>query len=463
MVKKRRCCRGGSGGAYLVLMSSNTPTSWLPPWLRQTLPILLLTLCPPTAILMWYTHVHLHGSVLELWELFRQDGFFSTLHAIWAPVFWGSATAWTVIAAFAAAQLVLMRAIPARKVYGTITPHGNVPDYPANGVPAFVVTLASWFLCTHVLGLFSPAIIYDHFGELLGALNVFSLAFCLFLYLKGRFFPTTSDAGITGNPVFDYYWGTELHPRVLGWDVKMFTNCRFGMMGWPLIILSFAAKQAELHGLSDSMVVAVALQLGYIFKFFIWEPGYLRSMDIQHDRAGFYICWGCLVWLPCVYTSHTLYLVNHPNHLGLPLATLILGAGLLAVLVNYLADRQRQVVRATEGKCKVWGRPPMLIHASYTTEAGETKQSILLASGYWGLSRHFHYLPELTAAFCWSVPALFGDFLPYFYFVFLTILLIHRSFRDDLRCQAKYGAAWDEYRQLVPNRILPSFRRFRSR
>lgn len=23
--------------------------------------------------------------------------------------------------------------------------------------------------------------------------------------------------------------------------------------------------------------------------------GYMNSMDIQHDRAGFYLCWGCLV------------------------------------------------------------------------------------------------------------------------------------------------------------------------
>ena len=38
------------------------------------------------------------------------------------------------------------------------------------------------------LHLFSPTIVYDHFGEILGALNIFSLAFCLMLYLKGRFY-----------------------------------------------------------------------------------------------------------------------------------------------------------------------------------------------------------------------------------------------------------------------------------
>ncbi|RYY32672.1 hypothetical protein EON62_05075, partial [archaeon] len=33
-------------------------------------------------------------------------------------------------------------------------------------------------------------------------------------------------------------------------------------------------------------------------QFFWWETGYLASIDIMHDRAGYYICWGCLVWVP---------------------------------------------------------------------------------------------------------------------------------------------------------------------
>jgi 7-dehydrocholesterol reductase len=247
----------------------------------------------------------------------------------------------------------------------------------------------------------------------------------------------------------------ELYPRLFGWDIKQFTNCRFGMMGWPLIIISFAAKQQELYGLSDSMLVAVTLQLIYITKFFIWEPGYLRSLDIMHDRAGYYICWGCLVWVPSIYTSPTLYLVNHPNHLGSLLTTLLLSVGTISILINYLADRQRQLVRANQGNCHIWGKEPIVIIANYQTATGESKQNLLLASGWWGLSRHFHYLPELLGAFCWSAPALFTHFIPYFYFIFLTILLFHRVFRDDQRCSNKYGKDWQTYCQKVPYKIIP--------
>jgi len=427
-----------------------------PRWLRQTIvPALLISVCPPTAMLVWYTHTALGGSLSALLALFARDGVPATLQRVWGPVFFGTPTAWLMLGVLAATELVLMRLLPGKPFHGPITANGNVPVYKANGVLAFVVTGGLFVGASVGAGLFSPTIIYDHFGGLLGALNVFSVAFCGMLYLKGRYAPSSSDHGTSGNPLFDYYWGTELYPRVLGWDVKMFTNCRFGMMAWPLILLSFAAKQQQLHGLSDSMIVAVGLQLVYLAKFYWWETGYLRSLDIMHDRAGFYICWGCLVWVPSVYTSSTLYLVDHPNHLGLPLAAAIFVLGTAAIFTNYAADAQRQRVRATNGKTTVWGKPPVLVVGHYVTEKGEPKESLLLASGFWGIARHFHYVPEILGAVFWTLPALFGNVLPYFYVVFLTALLTDRAMRDDNRCSIKYGQDWKAYCAKVRYKILP--------
>ncbi|MGE4574599.1 MULTISPECIES: 7-dehydrocholesterol reductase [Parachlamydia] len=423
--------------------------------LKTLVPFLLITLCPPSAILFWYTNVSLDGSFVNLWQQIQHQGFFPLLYEVWSPFFFGTQTAWTILAIFAASQLFFMKALPGKIYQGPITPKGNVPIYKANGPFAYFLTLTLFLVCSYGLEWFSPTILYDNLGPLLGALNIFSLFFCLFLYIKGYVAPSSSDAGASGNPIFDYYWGTELFPRLLGWDVKMFTNCRFGMMSWPLLLISFAAKQQELYGLSDSMVVAVLLQLIYITKFFFWETGYLRSLDIMHDRAGYYICWGCLVWVPGVYTSPTLYLVNHPNHLGLPLAALIFALGAVSIMINYLADRQRQKVRESDGNCTVWGKKPFLTVANYTTGDGKQKKNILLASGWWGISRHFHYVPEILGAFFWSVPALFANFLPYFYVVFLTILLIERAFRDDRRCALKYGEDWETYCKHVPYKIIP--------
>ncbi|MGB7978791.1 MAG: hypothetical protein WCF19_06505 [Chlamydiales bacterium] len=434
----------------------NAATTRTPTWIQHYLiPLILLTICPPAVFVFWYTATALDGSFAAFWQIVLSQGLFSTIASIWFPVFFGTPIAWKIIGAFAVFQLFLMKCVPGKPFVGPITPKGNVPIYKANGVACFIITFSAFYLASFKFHLFSPTLIYDHLGEILGALNSFSLLLCLGLYFKGIYAPSSTDSGISGYRLFDYYWGTELYPRIFGWDVKLFTNCRFGMMGWPLIILSYAAKQEELYGLTDAMVVAVALQLIYVGKFFFWETGYLRSLDIMHDRAGFMICWGCLVWLPCIYTSPTLYLIHHPHHLGTGLATAIFLAGLGSILINYLADRQRQQVRAKNGACLIWRSKPNLIHATYKTQTGETKQTLLLSSGWWGLSRHFHYIPELMAAFFWSVPALFTDFLPYFYVLFLTILLVDRAFRHDKRCADKYGKYWDQYCKEVPYKIIP--------
>ena len=425
--------------------------------LNRVVSPLLLFLCPPFVLLVWYTLRHLEGSLLKLIDFVARLGWAGTWRRIFAPVWLGDRVAWTSIAVFAAFQLLFMIALPGRWVEGPPAPSGAVPRYKANGVPAFLATLCLYVLASSWgVGLFPASIVYDHFGAFLGALNLSALLLCALLYVKGRWFPSSADAGSSGSLLFDYYWGMELYPRIGPWDIKMFTNCRFGMMAWPIIVLSCAgAQQARTGSLSVAMQVALVLQLAYIFKFFLWEDGYLRTMDIMHDRAGFYICWGCLVWLPCVYTASTFYLVEHaPQMPGAVGAALVL-TGLFAIAINYLADRQKQRFRASQGHCKVWGKTPKTIVAHYRSGDGREHRNLLLASGWWGISRHFHYVPEWIAAFCWTVPVGFRVALPHFYTIFLFILLTHRAARDDARCQSKYGDAWKQYRRMVPYRIMP--------
>ena len=71
------------------------------------------------------------------------------------------------------------------------SPHfKRLPLRQANGVQAYLVTLGLFFLGWRA-GVFSPARVYELFGEILSALNLFSLAFCCFLYVKAclAFFP----------------------------------------------------------------------------------------------------------------------------------------------------------------------------------------------------------------------------------------------------------------------------------
>jgi 7-dehydrocholesterol reductase len=416
-------------------------------WLTTHLvPLLLLCLSPPVVLLLWEIVTYYDANLLVA---------IADPIALLTKLPYPSLGAAAMLLIWLGFQLWLLRVLPGRRVLGPITPRGNQPEYRLNGIAAFVVTHVAWFAATG-LGLFPATIIYDHFGELLATSSLLALGLCAWLYVKGLRFPSSSDSGGTRNFLWDFYWGTELHPRLLGVELKQLFNCRFAMMGWSVILLSYAAAQVEAHGhLSNSMLVCVSLQIIYIFKFFVWEGGYFSSLDIMHDRFGFYICWGVCAFLPIVYTVSGLYLVDHPRSLSPIVAVATFAFGLLALGINYSADEQRQRVRATHGRTTIWGRAPQLIHATYVPADGQPRQNLLLVSGWWGVARHFHYLPELALALAWTSTVGFDRVLPWFYLIFLSILLIHRAVRDDERCARKYGVAWAEYRRRVPWKMLP--------
>jgi 7-dehydrocholesterol reductase len=152
---------------------------------------------------------------------------------------------------------------------------------------------------------------------------------------------------------------------------------------------------------------------------------------------------------------HTLYLTEHPILLSEEWAFLIAAAGIFSVWCNYDCDRQRQEFRATHGKAKVWGKTPTFITAEYTTEDGQERTSLLLTSGWWGLSRHIHYIPEILASVFWCIPVQKTHMIAYFYPFYLTLLLLDRAWRDDARCADKYKQYWAEYCEIVPYKIIP--------
>lgn len=393
------------------------------------------------------------GSLMKLLEaIFVKEGpmFF---YRIWPNPL--NPDAWKIIAGYSVFELALMRLVPGKEFRATVTPSGHVPVYKANGVQCYLITTAALTL-GGIFKIIRPAVVYDMMGELLSAMNVFALVLVLILAFKGIYFPSTADSGSNKDIIVDYFWGTELYPRILGFDVKQFTNCRFGMMFWQVGIICYAFKQFEDRGyIASSLFASLCIQTVYVAKFFWWETGYFCTMDIQHDRAGYYLCWGCLNWVPSIYTFHTYWMVKHPVHLSVPVFAAIVIAGVFSIWVNYDCDRQRQEFRASNGKMKVWGHDPEYIVATYKTADGEERNSLLLTDGWWRLARHFHYIPELSASFFWCCPAMFTHVLPFFYFFYLSILLLDRAWRDDARCAEKYTRDWDRYCSIVQYKIIP--------
>lgn len=362
-------------------------------------------------------------------------------------------TCWMVL------QVVLYLVLPGRKAKGNPTPAGNALPYNCNGMNAWLVTHAL-FIAGVKLGYFKMTIVYDHWGALLVLANIFGFSLTIFSYIKASVAPShKEDRCFSGSFFYDLFMGVELNPRIGDFDFKLFFNGRPGIVAWTLINLSFAAKQYENLGyVTNSMVILNILQAFYVIDYFLNEVWYLRTIDIAHDHFGFYLAWGDMVWLPFMYTLQAVYLVYNPVNLPLWAAAGVFMLGMAGYFIFRSANSQKDYFRSQikkTGKCVIWGKPAVYIPAEYSTSDGEVKKSCLLASGWWGISRHFNYVGDLMNSLSYCLACGVNHMLPQFYFVYMTILLVHRAFRDDVKCNQKYGQFWKRYCKKVPYKIIP--------
>jgi 7-dehydrocholesterol reductase len=357
-------------------------------------------------------------------------------------------------------QTLLYLYFPCEQHSGQLTPAGYELKYNVNGLRAWIVSHLLFFVCAY-FDVISWTIIYDNLGALLVLSNIWGYILATYCYVKAIYFPTHEhDCKRTGNFLYDYFMGIELNPRIGNFDFKLYFNGRPGIVGWNLINISYIAAQYKIHGeITNGMVLMSFLHLVYILDFFWNEDWYLRTIDIAHDHFGWMLAWGDTTWLPFMYTLQGLYLTVHPYRLSVTQFAIIAFLGLSGYAIFRLVNNQKAAFRKTPPgeKFIIWGKPATYVAASYKTSDGKTHQSNLLTSGFWGWSRHFNYFGDLLISFAYCACCGSEHLLPYFYFIFMTCLLVTRVERDHERLKEKYGSKWDEYCKIVKWKILPYF------
>lgn len=406
----------------------------------------------PLVVILAWNICHRHsGSILALVESVRSLG----LASVWPSL---SLKGLGMYAGWVVFQALLYQVLPAPIAYGQETPAGHVLPYRVNGLLAWILCNAGLLVLTLGFDLFPLSVIADNWEGLLVATNMYGFLLTAITYVKALVAPShPSDCKYTGFWLYDFYMGIELNPR-LGelFDFKLFHNGRPGIVAWTMINISFAAAQyARLGTVTDSMVLVNLLQALYVVDFFVHEDWYLKTIDIAHDHFGFMLAWGDSVWLPFMYTLQTQYLAYHPMQLGGALFWSILIMGIVGYMIFREANFQKDICRRTDGRCLIWGRPARVIRTTYTSTDGVQRRSLLLASGFWGLARHCNYLGDLILSSAMCLATKSPHVLPYFYAIFMGILLSHRVERDHDRCRVKYGRSWDEYCRLVPSKLIP--------
>ncbi len=343
-----------------------------------------------------------------------------------------------------ALQSLLAVVLPGRMEKGVPLEDGSTLDYKLNGLVSLSVTLLVVALLVSA-NVLPSTFLYDQLDALVTTTNLVVLGLCFVVYAIGRRQATAKERLL--NPVEAYFVGAALNPRTGSFDWKFFCESRPGMILWVLIDLSFAAAQYARHGeVSVPMALVCAFQILYVTDYFIFEDAILTTWDIRHEPFGFMLCWGSLVWVPFTFSLQALYLVDHAFDLPTWGAALLIALNMLGYVIFRGANLQKHRFRKAPER-PFWGFRPEFIQTRYGTK--------LLTSGFWGVARHSNYLGDLTMGLAWCMTTGFHAILPYFYFIYFVILLVHRERRDSNHCARKYGADWRTYTDKVRWRILP--------
>jgi len=348
-------------------------------------------------------------------------------------------------------QKLLYSFLISKKVKGPETERGNVPVYKNNGLKAWFLTFVFFFFFKNHIS------IYDLF-VFCKALNYVGITLCISLFLNSRIFKLKdlNEPKFTGSYLLDFYKGVELHPKTdTNEEMKILINSRFGMMFWGVIAELFFFKAENRF----SLKICALLQLIYITKFFIWEMDYVKTIDIAYDRCGYYLFWGCICYLPVFYSTPLIYHYYYSSEKETLLHYIYFILGFLCICLNWIADTLKRKLRnyllnfenPIYQNQKVKG-----IRVVYKDSKGEIKQNWLVTSHLFSSTRYPNYFFEISASWFWCCSGEnIKNIFPLLYFIYITVLLVHRTYRDDIKCEKKYKDGWKEYKNRVKYKIIP--------
>ncbi|KAG8504092.1 hypothetical protein CXB51_002420 [Gossypium anomalum] len=364
--------------------------------------------------------------------------------------------------------------LPGKLVPGVTLQDGSRLYYRCNGLRALLLLVGLLGIGSK-MSFVSPTVISDRGLELLSATFIFSFLTMVVLYAAGcrsRSKGSSLKPHITGNLIHDWWYGIQLNPQFMGIDLKFFF-VRAGMMGWLIINLSVLAKSVQDGFLSQSMILYQLFCAFYILDYFVHEEYMTSTWDIIAERHMVRMLWvmaslcDCLRFesidecFPCfmgwwllnnkVELTTAAAIANCILYLEEPISKSIYSNRTQKRLygVNLQRLSAESCLLPVIGKISISPLFPLVIYVIATISFD---LSVFL---YRGIARHSNYLGDLLLALSFSLPCGLSSLIPYFYPIYLFILLVWRERRDEARCAEKYKDIWAEYCRLVPWRIFP--------
>ncbi|KAJ0272538.1 hypothetical protein COL940_010412 [Colletotrichum noveboracense] len=369
--------------------------------------------------------------------------------------------AWVAYWVFFIGEALMYCYMPGVLSYGRPLRHegGKRLPYYCSAYTSFYATIfiAGTLYITKVFPLYT---IIDDFGSIMtvAILSGFINSFVVYVQaiVRGR------THRLTGYPIYDFFMGAELNPRIGILDFKMFYEVRIPWFILFLTTSSVAARQYETFGyVSKEVVFLTAAHYLYANACAKAEQMIICSWDMYFEKLGFLLTFWNMAGVPFSYCHCAIYLANHDpsEYKWNPYA---LAALSIAYLFFYWmwdsANGQKNAFRHTERgqlvKRKTFPQVPWQAVENpkvIETDVGDR----IMIDGWFAIIRKPNYVPDMFFSFSWGLITGFKSFFPWFYFVFFMVMIIHRTKRDVERCRRKYGDAWKRYEEQVPYLFIP--------
>lgn len=333
---------------------------------------------------------------------------------------------------FLIAMFICTKFLPGEVLEGQTQPDGIRKLYKLNGLMLFIGTTLILAGATLLFNL-SLAFLQNYFWYLFIVANLFAFSWTAILYMSGKH-SLEKKTQQTIEKILSILWfGVELNPTWLNVDLKMFAY-QPSLIGLWLLNVSFAYTQYEIYRqISVQMWMFQGFWWLYLASHYYYEEFMLSTWDIIAEKFGFMLVWGDLVLVPFFYSIIGWFLIDQIS----PISSLTIVSITLLYLFGLWLFREANLQKyrfKKDRKAKIWGKPT------------QTLEGKLLISGWWGIGRKLNYTGEICVYLAIALTTGFHSIIPYVLPLWLCFLLIHRSWRDEKRCRAKYGDLWNDYR-----------------
>ncbi len=339
--------------------------------------------------------------------------------------------------------LLLHLLLPARHVDGYVTDAEGKPlQYRLNGLLVLMLSVLAWW------GLGSANImpyefLYEHRWEGLAGAIVLGLLFSAWMVFPAE--PT--EKGVLA----DFYLGRLANPQWLNGrvDAKMLLYL-VGAVLLELNLLSFGAFHRSQYPSDPSFGVTLYILLftWFLVDYLTFERVHLWTYDFFAENVGFKLGWGCICFYPYFYTVSLWATADQPDPGHSATWYAVASAVFFAGWALSRGANLQKFTFKTE--------PERVYLGIFTPETISDGNRTLLVSGFWGISRHINYLGEVLMAIGLALALGYPtEWAVWLYPLYYVGLLFPRERDDDVRCAAKYGPLWEQYRERVPYRIIP--------